>query len=174
MWAPFCLEKDTMIEPHWVREAREYIGKREVPGAPTAPFIAKWLQDLGAWWRDDETPWCGAAVAGWMKACGIEPAKAWYRAKAWLNWGHVLKEPAVGAVVVFERAGGGHVGLVVGIDETGRLLVLGGNQGNAVSIVPFDTGRVLGYRWPSSELALLDMSPLPIIAAAGPASSNEA
>jgi len=161
-------------EPHWLREAREYLGQRELPGAPTAPFIAKWLQQLGAWWRDDETPWCGTAVAAWMKACGIEPAKAWYRAKGWLDWGTAIAAPAVGAVVVFERVGGGHVGLVVGKDQAGRLLVLGGNQGNAVSIAPFDPARVVGYRWPAERMNELGVSPLPVLVASGPASTNEA
>lgn len=163
-----------MHEPHWLREAREYLGQRELAGAPTAPFIARWLQQLGAWWRDDETPWCGTAVAAWMTACGIKPAKAWYRAKAWLDWGYDIGAPVVGAVVVFERQGGGHVGLIVGKDRSGRLLVLGGNQGNAVSISPFDMSRVLGYRWPSDQLALLQLGPLPVSSAAGPASVNEA
>ena len=53
-----------------------------------------------------------------------------------------LQAPTVGCVVVFEREGGGHVGLVVGADTKGRLLVLGGNQGDAVSIAPFDRSRV--------------------------------
>jgi uncharacterized protein (TIGR02594 family) len=163
-----------MTEPHWLREAREYIGQRELPGAPTAPFIGRWLADLGAWWRDDATPWCGLAVATWMKACGVGLPKHWYRARAWLDWGVPLAAPAVGAVVVFERQGGGHVGLIVGKDERGRLLVLGGNQGDAVSIAPFDMQRVLGYRWPADQLALLPASGLPVLASADASSSNEA
>ncbi len=53
-----------------------------------------------------------------------------------------------GCVVVFERAGGGHVGLVVGETAGGRLLVLGGNQGDAVSVAAFQRERVVAYRWP--------------------------
>lgn len=40
------------------------------------------------------------------------------------------------------------VALAVGRDEQGRILCLGGNQGDKVSVAPFDEGRVLGYRWP--------------------------
>lgn len=161
-------------EPQWVGIARGDIGLREIPGGPTAPKIATWLAKLGAWWRDDETPWCGTAVAAWMEACGIKPAKNWFRAKAWLDWGTPIAAPAVGAVVVFERQGGGHVGLVIGRDQAGRLLVLGGNQGNAVSIAPFDTARVAGYRWPAERMNELGVSPLPVLVASGPASTNEA
>ena len=50
---------------------------------------------------------------------------------------------------MFSRDGGGHVGFAVGKDTAGRLLVLGGNQGNAVSIAAFDVARAIGYRWPA-------------------------
>lgn len=163
-----------MSEPTWLQAARGDVGLREIPGAPTAPKIAAWLQKLGAWWRDDETPWCGTAVAAWMQAAGVPPAKNWFRARAWLEWGAAVAAPAVGAVVVFEREGGGHVGLVVGRDQRGRLLVLGGNQGNAVSIAPFDPARVLGYRWPAAHMALYRAGPLPVMASNAAASTNEA
>ena len=136
-------------EPIWLQNARADLGLREIPGAPTAPRIAEWLSKLRAWWRDDETPWCGVAVAGWMVQSGIDALpKHWYRARGWLDWGLPLDRAFLGAIVVFEREGGGHVGIVVGRDHLGRLLVIGGNQGNAVSIAPFLPERVLGYRWP--------------------------
>lgn len=162
-----------MTEPTWLRFARADLGLRELPGAPTAPRIAQWLAELRAWWRDDETPWCGTAVAAWMRAALITPPGAWYRAKAWLDWGIPLDAPALGCVVVFQRDGGGHVGVAVGIDKLGRLLVLGGNQGNAVSIAPFDRSRVLGYRWPAAHVEQLK-EPLPLLTASSVSSSNEA
>lgn len=138
-----------IADPTWVVEARRHIGLREIPGAPTAPAISRWLQQLGAWWRDDETPWCGVAVAAWMQAAGVGPLpKFWMRARAWADWGRELREPVHGCVVVFERQGGGHVGLVVGQDPGGNLLVLGGNQGDAVNVRTFPRARALAYRWP--------------------------
>ena len=38
------------------------------------------------------------------------------------------------------------VGFCVGVDARGRLLILGGNQGDMVSIFPFNRARVTGYR----------------------------
>jgi uncharacterized protein (TIGR02594 family) len=163
-----------MNRPPWLEIARKDIGLREIPGAPTAPKIAGWLQSLGAWWRDDETPWCGVAVAAWMQGAGVAYPKAYYRAKAWLDWGHVIAEPAVGCVVVFEREGGGHVGIVTGYDQRGRLMVLGGNQGNAVSEIPFEPKRVAGYRWPADKMALLMTHVMPTVASAAASSRNEA
>ena len=164
-------------EPQWVARARQYLGVAEIPGRATAPVIRRWLLDLKAWWADDETAWCGVAVAAWMREAGIELPKHWYRARAWLDWGYPLSKPIVGCVVVYERGGGGHVGLVVGEDASGRLMTLGGNQGNRVSIAPFDRARVLGYRWPTSRIAdfYASTGPLPMLAANGqPSSSNEA
>ena len=135
-------------EPVWLVSARNDIGLREIPGAPTAPRIQRWLVDLRAWWRDDETPWCGVAVAAWMRSASVALPRFWMRARAWADWGQPLDRPAHGCVVVFARQGGGHVGLVVGEDAAGNLLVLGGNQGNAVNVRAFPRARVLAYRWP--------------------------
>lgn len=159
----------------WLRAALANLGLRELPGAPTEPTIARWLKTLGAWWRDDETPWCGTACAAWMRQAGAELPKHWYRAKGWLDWGIPLAEPVRGCVVVFGRQGGGHVGIVCGQDQRGRLLVVGGNQGDRVSVAPFDRARVLGYRWPVGwSQSLAKAGALPVIASAAASSSNEA
>lgn len=164
-----------MSEPAWLVAGRNYLGVREIPGAPTQPIIARWLAKLpGAWWKDDETPWCGTAVAAVMQECNISLPRHWYRAKGWLDWGTAIVGPAVGAVVVFQRDGGGHVGLIVGKDSRGRLMVWGGNQGNRVWIDPFDMDRVLGYRWPTEHLASLMQGNLPLLASSGQSSKNEA
>lgn len=57
-----------------------------------------------------------------------------------------------------KRNGGGHVGFVVGRDQNGKLMVLGGNQNNRVSIAPFDEDDFVAFRWPSvypSEIRFL-------------------
>lgn len=141
----------TMSPTPWIDEAYKFLGKKELPGAATAPFIASWLVELGAWWRDDETPWCGTTVAHCLKATGFPVSKEWYRAKDWLNYGTKLSKPAFGCIVVFERKGGGHVGFVVGLSADGtKLAVLGGNQDNGVCIREFPIGNAVGYRYPAT------------------------
>lgn len=132
----------------WIMEARKHIGLAEVAGKAHQPVIVRWLAELKAWWRDDETPWCGVFVAHCCRVAGRDLPKHWYRAKDWLNVGRRLDAPAYGCIVVFERKGGGHVGFVVGQDARGNLLVLGGNQGNRVSVAAFPRSRVAGYVWP--------------------------
>ena len=161
-----------MTEPRWMRRARGYLGVRETPGKATTPVISRWLLELKAWWRDDETPWCGVYVAAVMREEGFSPPKHWYRARGWLEFGVSIPDPIPGCIAVFDRKGGGHVGFVVGVDERGRLMVLGGNQGNAVTVAPFDGTRVLGYRYPETSALVAG---LPLVNSNGmPSSHNEA
>lgn len=103
-------------EPNWVREARAYIGVREIPGKQHNPTILGWAKGLGVKAlgiavNDDETPWCGLFVAHCLKSCGLPTAPIAVRAKAWANYGSALNSPRYGAIAVFGRQGGGHVGL---------------------------------------------------------------
>jgi uncharacterized protein (TIGR02594 family) len=153
-----------IADPRWLATAKRDIGLRELPGAQTAPKIAAWLADLGAWWRDDETPWCGAAMAAWARAAGFKTPATWYRAASWATWGESLPGPVLGCVVVLTSPGGNHVGIVCGRDADGNLVVLGGNQGNAVSMATFSRSRAIAYRWPSGEAlheALLPVGQVP-------------
>lgn len=160
-----------MTDTPWLAIASRYVGLAEIPGRDHAPTITRWLTNLKAWWRDDETPWCGTFVAHCLKESGCAIPKHWYRAKAYLDCGEPCG-PVIGAVVIYERAGGGHVGFVVGIDQSGRIMTLGGNQGNRVSIAPFDSTRVLGYRWPTGTAPLV--ADLPVLNSTEISSTSEA
>lgn len=133
---------------NWMQVARSYLGTAEIPGPRHNKTIQRWLTNLGAWWTDDETPWCGTFMAAVMKEVGLPYPQHYYRARAWAEYGTRLAMPAPGCIAVFVRTGGGHVGFVEGVDKSGRLMVLGGNQGNRVSVAPFDRSRVLAYVWP--------------------------
>lgn len=136
-------------EPAWLVEARSLLGTREIVGPKHNAKIVQWWSDLGAsWFNDDETPWCGNFAAHCMQVAGQPYPKAFPRAKAWLDWGKA-SQPRLGAIVVFGRNGGGHVGFLVGESKT-NYYVLGGNQSNAVTITPIDKLRALGVRWPAS------------------------
>ena len=160
--------------PPWLTVARTYLGTREVPGPDTNATIKRWLRQLGAWWTDDATPWCGALPAIVMKESGLAYPKQWYRARAWADWGMPC-EPTNGAVAVFERGAAGHVGFIVGQDHMSRLLVLGGNQGDAVTIAPFSRLRLIACRWPAEPAAAFDFTGnLPRLANNEQESRNEA
>ena len=155
--------------------ARKYIGSKEVGSTNQSPLINKWATELSGKWLIGQ-PWCGTFVAQVFKEAGIvgKTPKDFYRAKAWENAGTKLIKPAYGCVVTFTRDGGGHVGFVVGKTKTGLLKVLGGNQGNAVTIQDFDPKRVTAYRWISTGTVPHDHRyDLPVLPA-GKISTNEA
>lgn len=135
-------------DPLWLAAARRYIGVAEIPGKAENPVIGGWLRKLRAAWDSESVPWCGTFVATCLQEVGLPIPQHWYRARAYLDYGTSVLAPTLGCIVVFARAGGGHVGFAVGRNEHGALLILGGNQGDRVSIAAFDPARVLGYRWP--------------------------
>ena len=138
-----------MSELKWIAEARKHIGLAEIPGKQHNKTIVNWLTTLKAWWMDDETPWCGVFVAYCLRTASRGLPKHWYRAREYENYGTKLKKPAYGCIAVLTRTGGGHVGFVVGEDKAGNILLLGGNQGNKVSIAAFPKSRITAYVWPS-------------------------
>jgi uncharacterized protein (TIGR02594 family) len=147
-----------MTEPAWLRAARSQIGMREIRGPQHSPgvmgMVARAKGWLGITVRDDETAWCGTFVAACLATAGFTPPKGAIgaRAKWWASWGidvsSASTRPPLGALAVFGRDGGGHVGFVTAVYPDGDLDILGGNQGNAVNIRRFPRERLIAVRWP--------------------------
>lgn len=139
----------------WFEVAKSLIGTREIVGPKHNPTILAWAKKLGAKVlgisiTDDETAWCGLFVAHCVSEAGLTPAPIAVRASSWEAWGANLRADrlAPGAVLVFKRPGGGHVGFYVGEDAM-AYHVLGGNQGNAVSVTRIEKARCVARRWPA-------------------------
>lgn len=158
-------------EPRWMTLARAQMGVKESPGTAHSSAILDWVARVGATWiKDDETPWCGAFVGAMLKMAEVPIVDKGLavRAKAWATWG---KETPLrlGAIVVFGRDGGGHVGFAAGMNNS-NIYVLGGNQANAVNIMPIARSRLIATRWPVG-LPLSDT--LPPTMSGGTVSTNE-
>lgn len=141
-------------EPQWYTAARSKLGEREIAGDADNPFIVECLKLAGlpAGMLEDETPWCGSFANWCVRQAGLTGPKGPAAARNWLTWGEPLASPVPGCVVVFSRhpnPASGHVGFVAGIGPGPFIQVLGGNQGNAVSVKPYPRARLLGYRWPA-------------------------
>lgn len=146
------------LEPLWLTEARRWIGEREVAGPRSNPRILTAIRSVGARvlgidYVNDDTAWCGGIMAAWLATTlPAEPLPSIaVRAKSWEKFGVALTAPALGAVMVFSRVGGGHVALYLGETAT-HWILLGGNQGNKVSIMarPKSQGAPTAIRWPRS------------------------
>lgn len=144
------------MTPGWVAAARAQLGKAEVPGPGFNAWVkAMWLGLKGGAWfwnaygkDDSKLPWCGAFCAWALQQAGQAYPTRYASAKAWMDWGEACGAD-LGAVAVLHRSGGGHVGFVEAVSEDGRFIrLLGGNQGNAVSLAWFPASRVVGYRRP--------------------------
>ncbi|OCJ65229.1 hypothetical protein A6U97_12110 [Agrobacterium tumefaciens] len=166
-------------EPVWMREARRYIGLTEIPGPKSNPVIMSWAKRLGGWvasfFVDDDIPWCGLAMGQWISfTLPNEPLPTNpLGARNWMKFGdagHIAR----GAILVFRREGGGHVGLYVGEDRT-HYHVLGANQKNAVNITRIEKSRLVdgGVRWPRTGEAPIGGT-VQLAASGAPVSQSEA
>ena len=71
-------------------------------------------------------------------------------ARSFASYGQRVSGPQVGAIAVMSRGrGGGHVGVVSGIDASGNPIVVSGNNGNRVREAPVSRGRVYAYVMPN-------------------------
>ena len=138
--------------PGWLEVALEELqtGVAEVPGPASNPRIDTYLAGVGQH-SGDETPWC-AAFADWCLTQDgwLTPKRP--NARSYLNWGKLV-EPTVGAITVLWRGspGGwqGHVAFYLDQSDASYYL-LGGNQGDRVSVRSYPKDRLLGFRWPDS------------------------
>ena len=132
----------------WIDEAFKHLGVAEIKGSATNPTILNWLKEAHAPWSDDETAWCGLFVHHCLLKADIKTPSTWYRALSYSTLGTLLAKPAFGCVAIKKRVGGGHVTFVVGKDEkTGKLVCLGGNQGDKVSLALYDANAFVEFRW---------------------------
>jgi uncharacterized protein (TIGR02594 family) len=71
-------------------------------------------------------------------------------ARSFASYGQRISGPQVGAIAVMARRGGGHVGVVSGIDASGNPIVVSGNNGNRVREAVLSRSRIYAYVMPTS------------------------
>jgi uncharacterized protein (TIGR02594 family) len=71
-------------------------------------------------------------------------------ARSFASYGQRVSGPQIGAIAVMGRRGGGHVGVVSGIDSQGNPIVVSGNNGNRVREAPVSRARIYAYVMPTS------------------------
>src|SRR5436190_15642184 len=111
-----------------VAEARRYLG-----GNPTGR----------------SSLWCARFMNMVLQRTGLKGTGS-DMARSFASYGHRISGPQVGAIAVMGRRGGGHVGVVSGIDGQGNPIVVSGNNGNRVREAPVSRGRIYAYVMPTS------------------------
>lgn len=101
---------------------------------------------------DDETPWCAAFANAMLAEAGIRGTDR-ANARSFERWGEAVADPREGDIVVFWRTDPsswkGHVGFFVRFEVRGDrsgVVVVGGNQSNAVSEAWYPISRLLAFR----------------------------
>lgn len=135
--------------PPWMAEMHRRMGLHEVQHkANLIDFlrIGKFLGDPAS------LPWCGDAVESCIaKVLPAEPLPAnpfW--AQGWAAFGISARAPIVGSIGVIKwSVSSGHVGFVAGIDGA-KVVLLGGNQSNAITLASFPREKFIAFRWPKT------------------------
>ena len=148
--------------------AQRFIGVREVAGPISNAHILAMLRLDNTWVEGDEVAWC-SAFSNYICWLLRLPRSKSLAARSWLGVGMpiALEQAKPGFdVVILKRGGGdqpgpevmaapGHIGFFAGIEHPARVmgdpdnrqvLVLGGNQADAVSVAPYRVERVIGVR----------------------------
>lgn len=138
--------------------AERFVGLKEAKGPTSNAHVLAMLQLDAGWPVDDETPWCSAFVnyVAWLLRL---PRSKNLSARSWLTVGGVVppNKPERGFdVVILQRGTGdqpgpevlnapGHVAFFSAY-EGDRVWLLGGNQGDSVSLASYPLARILGVR----------------------------
>lgn len=70
-------------------------------------------------------------------------------ARSFASYGRRISGPQVGAIAVMSRRGGGHVGVVSGIDASGNPIIISGNYRHRVAEAVFPRRRIYAYVMPN-------------------------
>jgi uncharacterized protein (TIGR02594 family) len=71
-------------------------------------------------------------------------------ARSFAGYGQRVSGPQIGAIAVMARRGGGHVGVVSGIDANGNPILVSGNHGNRVREAAYPRSRIYAYVVPTN------------------------
>jgi len=180
--APPAAEKAEIGQPLWLQAGLALIGVKETIGVKDNSTIIDWAKDEGGdvakTYTHDSIPWCALFANYILTKAGLKGTESLWALDFAGQWPSVkLIGPAVGAFAPMVRNGGGHIGVVVGKDQHGNVMLLGGNQSDAVNIKPFAQSRLnKGFWWPDSVPIpkRIGFSSLPIVQSDGKISHNEA
>ena len=130
--------------------AMRFVGIKEAAGAASNPMILAMLRLDDPSIPSEDVPWCSAWV-NWVAWLLRLPRSKSLAARSWLAVGTpiTLAEARPGFDVVVLKRGAnvqaGHVGWFSAIGGA-HVWILGGNQGDAVSLAAFPVEDVVGVR----------------------------
>jgi uncharacterized protein (TIGR02594 family) len=112
------------------------------------PRVLAYYKEAGVPQTHDEVPWCAAFVGAVLARCGVQGTGS-LLARSYESWGRAvpLEKAQRGDVVILSRGQPwqGHVAFYEGLSGS-NVTLLGGNQGNRVSVTAYPKARVVAVR----------------------------
>jgi len=115
-------------------------------GATSNSLVAEARKYIGTNPTGRGSPWCGAFMDLVLKRTGH--AGGGNLASAYARYGTRVGGPQVGAIAVMGRRGGGHVGVVSGVDANGNPIIVSGNHNHTVAESVYPASRIQAYALP--------------------------
>lgn len=148
-------------DPLRLKAAFNDLGLREVPGGATAPRIGEMYKAAGASpdMDDSRVSWCSAAMNDWVKKEGLAGTNS-LLGKSWAALPNAraldIKRAIPRASICMFRYSGvswqAHVAMALA-DLGDRIMVIGANQGNSVSIMTWPKSALIAAVWPVGALS---------------------
>ena len=149
----------SQASPAWERQEagydQRYIADRRSssggsggsPGGSGGGVVAEARRWLGTNPTNRRSLWCGAFMNFVLERTGHHGTGS-DLARSFASAGSRVSGPQVGAIAVMARRGGGHVGVVSGVDGNGNPIIISGNHGRRVAESVYPRGRVYAYVMP--------------------------
>jgi uncharacterized protein (TIGR02594 family) len=118
-------------------------------GARSSDLISEARRYLGGNPTSRASLWCARFMNMVLERTGHRGTGS-DMANSFASYGQRVSGPQVGAIAVMGRRGGGHVGIITGIDAQGNPIMISGNNGNRVREAPVSRGRIYAYVMPSN------------------------
>jgi uncharacterized protein (TIGR02594 family) len=175
------IKQEEISRPLWLEAGIKLIGTREGSGSSDNKAIINWAVseggDIAKEYTHDSIPWCALFANHILTKVGLKGTETLWALDFAGKWPSTrLAGPAVGAFAPMKRQGGGHIMVIVGRDQHGNVMGLGGNQSDAVTIAPFSVSRLnQGFYWPKgpSLPTYVGLRSLPLVTSSGKVSTNE-
>jgi uncharacterized protein (TIGR02594 family) len=123
-------------------------GETTTSGGFGSSLIAEARRYLGGNPTSRSTLWCARFMNMVLEHTGHHGTGS-DMANSFAHYGQRVSGPQVGAIAVMSRRGGGHVGIITGIDASGNPIMISGNNRNRVREAPVSRNRIYAYVMPN-------------------------
>jgi len=117
-------------------------------GMGSSSLVAKARSYLGTNPTGMSAAWCARFMNMVLEKSGQRGTGS-NMARSFAGYGRRVAGPQVGAIAVMSRGrGGGHVGIVSGVDKSGNPVIISGNHNRKVGEAVYPRGRIYAYVMP--------------------------